>query len=473
MLRATRRRRALQRVVGLGPHPGGRRARREPPVVEGRGVRAGVRRAGPVRAGPGLSVFSYLRPRTELWVAAQFAAAAAVPPRLSQLQPRLPPGPGANASTTGAVAATSAASSTSSWPRSWTACDLEAVFAGDEPLQNPANEERFRTLLGLGAGPKPFECVGDIDECRAATVLAAQRTGSGRHRAPDASARRAAGDAAPADPAALAAAAGHPPHPGALCASRSPGPRSLTRPSASGGWASRDRPASAGCAAMGRDAGPGRRRARRTPRSTGSRSWRPGPAAWTRSGRCDVVVKSPGISRYRPEVAQLEEAGVAVCGGLGLFMAEADPTRVACITGHEGEEHDDRTGRAPARAGSASTPGQAGTSACRRGTPPAARQPEYWIIETSSFQVPDLRNAPVGGGGHLPVAGPSRLARDRRALLRRQIVAVHQARGGAGPRRRRRRGAAQAQAGLLGPHLRWVSDADGGAGRPVGQRPSA
>src|SRR5260370_22885261 len=44
---------------------------------------------------------------------------------------------------------------------------------------------------------------------------------------------------------------------------------------------------------------------------------------------CDFVVKSPGISRYRPEVAQLQAAGVAVYGGLGLFMAEADPTRVA------------------------------------------------------------------------------------------------------------------------------------------------
>ena len=54
-------------------------------------------------------------------------------------------------------------------------------------------------------------------------------------------------------------------------------------------------------------------------------------------GRCDVVVKGPGISRYRPEVGQLEEAGVAVCGGLGLFMAEADPSRVACITGTKGK----------------------------------------------------------------------------------------------------------------------------------------
>ena len=53
--------------------------------------------------------------------------------------------------------------------------ELAAVFAGDEPLDNPANEERFRTLLALGPGAKPFECVGDTDECRAATLLAAQR----------------------------------------------------------------------------------------------------------------------------------------------------------------------------------------------------------------------------------------------------------------------------------------------------------
>ena len=81
--------------------------------------------------------------------------------------------------------------------------ELEAVFAGDEPLQNPANEERFRTLLGLGADVKPFECVGDTDECRAALVLAAQRHGPRRHRAPGAVARRAGATPHPADPAAL------------------------------------------------------------------------------------------------------------------------------------------------------------------------------------------------------------------------------------------------------------------------------
>ena len=59
---------------------------------------------------------------------------------------------------------------------------LRAVFAagasgvggaGPEPLDNPELEPKFQTLLGSGA--KPFECVGEINECRAAVLLAARR----------------------------------------------------------------------------------------------------------------------------------------------------------------------------------------------------------------------------------------------------------------------------------------------------------
>ena len=53
--------------------------------------------------------------------------------------------------------------------------------------------------------------------------------------------------------------------------------------------------------------------------------------------KCDVVVKSPGISRYRPEVVRLEERGVPVAGGLGLWLQEADRTRVLLITGTKGK----------------------------------------------------------------------------------------------------------------------------------------
>src|ERR1700678_2816971 len=54
---------------------------------------------------------------------------------------------------------------------------LRAVFAADggggEPLGNPDLGPKFRALLG--SGTKPFECVGEVNECRAAVVLAARR----------------------------------------------------------------------------------------------------------------------------------------------------------------------------------------------------------------------------------------------------------------------------------------------------------
>ena len=53
--------------------------------------------------------------------------------------------------------------------------------------------------------------------------------------------------------------------------------------------------------------------------------------------RCDVVVKTPGLSRYRPEVARLTGLGIPVVGGLGLWLAEADLRRVLCVTGTKGK----------------------------------------------------------------------------------------------------------------------------------------
>jgi hypothetical protein len=54
---------------------------------------------------------------------------------------------------------------------------LRSVFAADgggaEPLTKPELAPKFRALLG--AGTKPFECVGEVSECRAAVLLAAGR----------------------------------------------------------------------------------------------------------------------------------------------------------------------------------------------------------------------------------------------------------------------------------------------------------
>jgi len=174
--------------------------------------------------------------------------------------------------------------------------------------------------------------------------------------------------------------------------------------------------------------------------------------------RCDVVVKSPGISRYRSEVAQLEQAGVAVCGGLGLFMAEADPTRVACITGTKVKST--TTALAVHLLNGLGVGARAGGNI---GLPPwdpaGAPAPDFWIVETSSFQVPDLQNGPAVvavtslSPDHLDWHGTvERYYADKLSLCTKPGVTLALADGSDEELR--------AQAGLLGPHLRWVSGAE-------------
>jgi len=51
---------------------------------------------------------------------------------------------------------------------------LRRIFGqAGEPLEDPGLAGKFRALLGAGA--KPFECVGEVSECRAAVLLAARR----------------------------------------------------------------------------------------------------------------------------------------------------------------------------------------------------------------------------------------------------------------------------------------------------------
>ena len=54
------------------------------------------------------------------------------------------------------------------------ATTLKRIFTqAGEPLEDPGLAGKFRALLGAGA--KPFECVGEVNECRAAVLLAARR----------------------------------------------------------------------------------------------------------------------------------------------------------------------------------------------------------------------------------------------------------------------------------------------------------
>jgi UDP-N-acetylmuramoyl-L-alanine---L-glutamate ligase len=109
---------------------------------------------------------------------------------------------------------------------------------------------------------------------------------------------------------------------------------------------------------------------------------------------CDVVVKSPGISRYRPEVAELEDRGIPVAGGLGLWLQEADRDRVLCVTGTKGKSSTTAiAGHLLTRLGySCLIGGNIGTPPWDPRVDGAAY--DYWVIETSSYQATDLPCSP-------------------------------------------------------------------------------
>jgi UDP-N-acetyl-alpha-D-muramoyl-L-alanyl-L-glutamate epimerase len=117
--------------------------------------------------------FSWLRDRTELWVGQEFAA--------------LEPYHGSFRSCNKAFY-TERARRLDHWCGQCDKCcfidlilapflpaeALRRIFAvAGEPLEDPGRAAKFRSLLGAGA--KPFECVGEVTECRAAVLLAACR----------------------------------------------------------------------------------------------------------------------------------------------------------------------------------------------------------------------------------------------------------------------------------------------------------
>ncbi len=108
---------------------------------------------------------------------------------------------------------------------------------------------------------------------------------------------------------------------------------------------------------------------------------------------CDVVIKSPGISAYREDVAALERAGVAVVGGVGLTVHEADPSRVVCITGTKGKSTTSSVlGHLAAAAGlRVEVTGNIGRPPF---DPSIPADLDLLVIETSSFQALDVADAP-------------------------------------------------------------------------------
>ncbi|MGP8059541.1 MAG: endonuclease domain-containing protein [Acidimicrobiales bacterium] len=124
--------------------------------------------------GGGLQYFSYLRPHTELWVAQRFATLTGYHPWFRSCNRAFHIDP---------------AQRLDHWCGRCDKCcfidlilapflsppELAAIFGGREPLAERSLEDRFRALLGNWPEVKPFECVGDEEECRAAVLVAAAR----------------------------------------------------------------------------------------------------------------------------------------------------------------------------------------------------------------------------------------------------------------------------------------------------------
>ncbi|MGE3621724.1 MAG: hypothetical protein AB7L84_14805 [Acidimicrobiia bacterium] len=132
------------------------------------------RRALAGALGGSVDYFSFLRPFSELWVARRFAALQRFHPVVHSCNRAFHLDP---------------ARRLDRWCGRCDKCcfidlilgpfvpaaALVALFGGTEPLADPTLLAPFRALVGLGDERKPFECVGDVDECRTAVVLAADR----------------------------------------------------------------------------------------------------------------------------------------------------------------------------------------------------------------------------------------------------------------------------------------------------------
>ncbi len=177
---------------------------------------------------------------------------------------------------------------------------------------------------------------------------------------------------------------------------------------------------------------------------------------------CEVVVKSPGISRYRPEARRLHDAGIPIVGGLGLWFEAAPRDRVLCITGTKGKSTTtaiaghllEQWGYRVMIGGNLGTPPYA---------PEAGTDHDFWIIETSSYQATDMSSSPPVvvvtslDADHLPWHDDdlATYQRDKLSLCTQPGAAVTVASGASV--------ALRAAADLLGPVVEWV-DAEGEPG---------
>ena len=125
---------------------------------------------------------------------------------------------------------------------------------------------------------------------------------------------------------------------------------------------------------------------------------------------CQVIVKSPGVSLYRPEIEEIKKRGIILTSGTNIYMANKNPeTKVICITGTKGKSTTSSL--------LAHTLKFLGKSVCLGGNigKPLLdfvdEKPEFMVAETSSYQCADFVGTPELGilvalySAHLPWHG--------------------------------------------------------------------
>lgn len=133
-------------------------------------------------------------------------------------------------------------------------------------------------------------------------------------------------------------------------------------------------------------------------------------AAATEEQLCDVdvIVRSPGVSRYRPELVATRAAGVEDTGLLALWMAERGSAGLIGVTGTKGKSTTSWLCHALLEAA-----GHRGALAGNIGVPVTTVDPAVplVVVEVSSYQASDVVTSPqVGvltalGEDHLPWHG--------------------------------------------------------------------
>jgi UDP-N-acetylmuramoyl-L-alanine---L-glutamate ligase len=174
--------------------------------------------------------------------------------------------------------------------------------------------------------------------------------------------------------------------------------------------------------------------------------------------RCEVVIKTPGISPYTAAADELRAAGVTLAGGLGLWMNEADATRVAYVTGTKGKSTTSSViGHLLRGLGRQVLVG--GNFGAAPYDPEQAGDYDYWVIEVSSYTATDLAVTPPVAAvtslhpDHLPWhGGVERYYQDKLSATTQPGADLTVANGDSELLR--------ARAGLLGPRVEWIGEAD-------------